>query len=550
MDNLTLLETLVIIMSINVIFTFITSARVNRTVSIGWRISSVMVFTGCALLVMQQLLSSFFSIILSNYILLLGFYFQIYTSILIDFGYNVLKKKFIFFISLVYAASFLYFTYVDFNTTARIISISSILLGLYLYAIIILYKKNSIKIKELYYAYIFASVFYVYRILSTFDGVGDVSSLFDKNIVTTLSFLFLIVFNLFYLIGVFNCINREKENELLLEKNKFKYFLDFINDAAKNLELSELYPAIEKVLRLSFGVGTAAIFLRNEGESEYSHSVVYDFNDLELPIQKLSKTIKLGEGMSGKAVQKDKVLRIDIEQYPNREIAIECQLKGATQMVAIPLKISGDIIGAITMIYSNGHQRVYTLDNKFCYTLGEQIALLIQNALNYKKIQSLANSDPMTHLFNRRKGVEIFSLELKRLSRNDNKLTVAMLDLDNFKKINDTFGHECGDSVIKNAANMFKEICRETDYIFRWGGEEFLILFIDTDISGAYSIAEHMRSRIERNSIPCIDSFPSTISIGLAETSGDETMDQVLSRADKALYSAKDKGRNRVEASY
>jgi polar amino acid transport system substrate-binding protein len=155
----------------------------------------------------------------------------------------------------------------------------------------------------------------------------------------------------------------------------------------------------------------------------------------------------------------------------------------------------------------------------------------------------------MTGILNRRKMQEMFTLELNRVKRNKESLTVAVIDLDKFKAVNDNFGHECGDKVIISSANAFAQECREIDHISRWGGEEFLCLFVDTNIDSAIEIAERLRSALEKQSYPCLNCTSVTASIGLAQYEEGDSMEQLIARADKALYKAKSSGRNRVEVS-
>lgn len=124
-------------------------------------------------------------------------------------------------------------------------------------------------------------------------------------------------------------------------------------------------------------------------------------------------------------------------------------------------------------------------------------------------------------------------------------LSLSILDIDYFKKVNDTFGHSIGDEVMKAIADIIKANNRDTSYLFRWGGEEFVIIVTEADIEGARIHAERLRKAIEEHAFEKAGTI--TASFGVAQYMEGDTPDSLLKRADSALYKAKFKGRNRVE---
>ncbi|MFZ2163659.1 MAG: diguanylate cyclase [Sideroxyarcus sp.] len=166
-----------------------------------------------------------------------------------------------------------------------------------------------------------------------------------------------------------------------------------------------------------------------------------------------------------------------------------------------------------------------------------------------KRLEHEARTDCLTGLSNRRHFLELASQELARVRRYRSPLTLAMLDVDHFKTINDTHGHEVGDRVLKELAETCRRTLRETDVVGRIGGEEFAILFPQTASGQAYEIAERLRIAISAAEIPVEHGQPVHFSVSLGITSfteSDTGIDMLLSRADKALYEAKHNGRNRV----
>ena len=161
------------------------------------------------------------------------------------------------------------------------------------------------------------------------------------------------------------------------------------------------------------------------------------------------------------------------------------------------------------------------------------------------KLDRLASIDELTELPNRRSFHEQLAQFSLLKKRNNNPLSLIFIDVDNFKNINDTKGHHVGDKVLKSLAETLNNNIRKSDFVARWGGEEFVILLINTDINQGQIIAEQLRSKVA-NSTNLLSSNQQqvTISLGLTEVTNEDTIDTVLKRADDALYKAKSKGKN------
>ena len=171
----------------------------------------------------------------------------------------------------------------------------------------------------------------------------------------------------------------------------------------------------------------------------------------------------------------------------------------------------------------------------------------LRNALLYKTAVEKAYNDPLTGLNNRAAFNNALEQEIELANRHKNDLSIMMIDLDKFKEINDTYGHIAGDTVLKKFSRSMTECMRRSDIIFRYGGEEFIILLRNTNIIGASLLAQRVRKATESIAHPC-EGLPITIttSIGVATMQADDTEETLLERADSALYQAKAKGRNRV----
>jgi diguanylate cyclase (GGDEF)-like protein/PAS domain S-box-containing protein len=164
------------------------------------------------------------------------------------------------------------------------------------------------------------------------------------------------------------------------------------------------------------------------------------------------------------------------------------------------------------------------------------------------ELMVLATTDPLTGVLNRRAFGEQGDREISRARRYDIPLSVLMLDVDHFKRINDTFGHMAGDQVLRLMAEVMRKTLRETDLIGRIGGEEFAAILTETPIEGALDTSERLRKSIESKPLETEDGVVVyTASIGVTEyRTTDKSLEQTLKRADAALYKAKASGRNRV----
>ncbi len=168
----------------------------------------------------------------------------------------------------------------------------------------------------------------------------------------------------------------------------------------------------------------------------------------------------------------------------------------------------------------------------------------------YSKMEDLAKTDALTELSNRRDMYQIINHETDRFERNGKSFTILMADIDNFKRINDTYGHDVGDRVLKTIANVMKTTMRKQDIIGRWGGEEFLLLLPETDIIGGKKIAEKLRSKISKESISYSDKFIHvTVTIGVSVYNRIHDVNESIKEADEAMYLGKIRNKNCVVTS-
>ena len=165
----------------------------------------------------------------------------------------------------------------------------------------------------------------------------------------------------------------------------------------------------------------------------------------------------------------------------------------------------------------------------------------------YTRTKYLSMTDELTGLFNRRSFDNAFEKEFLRAARYNNKLTLVMFDIDHFKNINDTYGHQCGDYVLQQVSNAALQTFRKTDTVFRFGGEEFVVILTETDIQQSIIPLERFRKTIETLGLTYQNQeIKVTVSVGACQYQDEfRTKEDLLQETDTALYEAKNSGRNK-----
>jgi diguanylate cyclase (GGDEF)-like protein len=221
---------------------------------------------------------------------------------------------------------------------------------------------------------------------------------------------------------------------------------------------------------------------------------------------------------------------------------------GKTMVAAVPLVKGTRLIGVLEIALPPEVLRLTADTVDILVATAAQAATAIDAALLYALSESLSRVDALTGLANRRQLDQDLELEVERAGRYGRPMTFFMIDIDHFKRVNDTFGHSLGDTVLRDVADLMRREMRSSDTAYRYGGEEFAVLARDTDVSGGRAIAERIRRVIARRYAPGAEGDISiTISVGLATFSLEvERPGDLIDAADRALYAAKRAGRNRV----
>ncbi len=220
--------------------------------------------------------------------------------------------------------------------------------------------------------------------------------------------------------------------------------------------------------------------------------------------------------------------------------------------INIPL-ITPNNNGALGYLVVFSGKPIASKHKDILFMIGELITPIILNALLYKKLQIISLTDPLTKIYNHTAILNILERELERLERYNGAIAVAMIDIDNFKKLNDTYGHLFGDQVLIEVANTLKASIRKTDHVGRYGGEEFLVILYGKKNSFtrdvAHKVLERLRENVANLKFYTFHQVKVTISVGytfIDNKTKTNNISQIIKTADKALYEAKNTGKNKV----
>lgn len=221
-----------------------------------------------------------------------------------------------------------------------------------------------------------------------------------------------------------------------------------------------------------------------------------------------------------------------------------------TGYLCLPLVVQGETLGLFYLDTPAGMNHEHAISwRQLVVTVGEGIKLSLSNLKLREIMRDQATHDPLTGLFNRRYLDDTLPRELNHARRQKGLICIAMLDIDHFKHFNDTFGHEAGDLILRELGRVLHENVRRSDIVCRFGGEEFVLVLLDSPLEASRQHLERIRSRVKELQVRYGDQLLGTISlsIGLVEVNEhDMAADDLLRTADEAMYTAKRAGRDRI----
>lgn len=216
--------------------------------------------------------------------------------------------------------------------------------------------------------------------------------------------------------------------------------------------------------------------------------------------------------------------------------------------IVVPLLVLGETKGCFAIFLKNGSS-ISDEKLQYLHVFSSLVSPLIENAYIHQRTKDLAATDPLTGVSNHRSFHEMLTREIARANRDKTEFCLIMLDIDDFKIVNDTYGHQDGDAVLQDLCTRIQATIREEDLLSRYGGEEFVIIVTSCHAKGAYALAERIRTCIAKHPVK-VNGIPIsyTVSIGLSLYDGNSPREKkaLIKDADSLLYISKERGKNRV----
>jgi diguanylate cyclase (GGDEF)-like protein len=257
-----------------------------------------------------------------------------------------------------------------------------------------------------------------------------------------------------------------------------------------------------------------------------------------------SLSFRVGEGVAGWVVEHGQpALLADVAADP-RFVVLPGNQTPIASMICVPLIARGERVGVVTATSA----RPSAFDDS-SLELVRFIAMTIALDIENVRLHRVAVTDPLTGAYNREFLMQRLPHEIETAAEHDRALSVAMVDVDHFKSVNDHYGHGVGDVVLTEVARRLRGAIRAGDVLVRYGGEEFLAVLPKADAGRAWEVGERMRQRICERAFDVGEGLALLlrVSVGIAQWRVGEKLPSLIERADAALYGAKDRGRNRVE---
>jgi diguanylate cyclase (GGDEF)-like protein len=311
---------------------------------------------------------------------------------------------------------------------------------------------------------------------------------------------------------------------------------------SKTIELNDLLEKICSLITGKFSVDHAVLMLR-EGDADEQRLVMRAHAGRLTPLMPGQWELPPGDGLCRTAFHRGEVV---VENDVLRAQRYISGFKETRSELCIPLVALEETLGVL-VLESEKTDTFREEDIRVLQSVAGICAVGIRNAMQLHQAKTMASTDGLTGIYNRR-GFETRIIEsLAAAERNGLGLALLMIDIDHFKKLNDEFGHLLGDEVLRQVARLFTQHIRKNDLVCRYGGEEFAILLPETHTERALAVAEKLRRVVQEHQFPGVPR-PVTISLGVADfPNHSRTRDELVRAADSALYVAKVNGRNRIE---
>ncbi len=330
-------------------------------------------------------------------------------------------------------------------------------------------------------------------------------------------------------------------------RDLLKSFLEIASALTSKEDLPGVLGTITREISLLIPIDQASIAILEESARDLSVRLTYARGLALLPAEGKRVPVSQENPLGWVVLNQRPLWRNDTEadlRFSENPAGEEMK----SEMV-VPLTIHGRTLGTLNLASTRLHAFTDT-DFDILQRCGQLAAVAVENNQLFRQTQELSLMDPLTGLYNHRHFKRQLEVETGRARRYGRTMALILIDVDNFKKVNDTFGHPIGDSVLRGIADILRAGVRRSDILARYGGEEFAVILQETDEDSGWGVAEKLCRQVEagarfpdgRNS-----QVSATVSLGIAFFPRDAaTEDDLLRRADEALYRAKGAGKNRA----
>jgi diguanylate cyclase (GGDEF)-like protein len=328
----------------------------------------------------------------------------------------------------------------------------------------------------------------------------------------------------------------QRQNELEMAINRISSAI------SSTLELESILQSAVEEVGMALNARRAALVLWQEGTSKPEGMSVYERTD-EADRENCEDAAHNIEAAGEEADSNDMAAQLsDSGHLSARESAESLQLPGPLE---IPITYRNSVIGVLA-VEDDCPGRIWEDEEMLmARTVSDQLAVAISHARLFRQVSTQAMTDALTGLYNHRYFQERLDREIKLADRNNDQVSLILLDLDHLKRINDTHGHRSGDNTLCHVAKVMQSTVREVDICVRYGGEEFVVILPQCGREGAITVAERLREAIASTHLPKIGQV--TASIGVATyPAAARAKEELIEMADRAMYLAKAAGRNRV----
>jgi diguanylate cyclase (GGDEF)-like protein/PAS domain S-box-containing protein len=345
---------------------------------------------------------------------------------------------------------------------------------------------------------------------------------------------------------------KKTQNELFIINNKLE------ERNRQNVLLSEM----RELLQLCSNIQEVPAIVSSYAVKLFpgTHGALFQLNDSKTDLQSVASWGNFPEDVDNNIFAPDACWGLRqgrvyvVEDMKTNPICPHLKKPLSTAYICLPLIAKGELfgllhLGTLRSEQENGRGANFSELKEIAVIFAEYLSLSIANIKLSEKLTSQSIRDPLTRLYNRRYMDEIIQHEILRAARQQTGIGIVMVDIDHFKQINDTYGHETGDEYLMELADFFRLKIRGSDFIFRYGGEEFILILPESSVEDTYKYAESLREEIKNMKVHFRGQrLPSiTLSFGVAAypDHGLDTI-ELIQTADKALYRAKEEGRDRV----